>query len=490
MADNKITYDKYTNNFSSIERIDFSLLSNEDILKHSAFTNNEAGAVVPELYNNNEPVLNGVADRRLGTSDRDAICSTCEQDQINCPGHFGHIKLGEPVFHMGYMPYVKNILSCICIKCGKLLVHKNENEIAILSKTKSAKQRFQEIRNACKKVTVCSNCGLGVNKIKQEKKDGNVYLVAEPLKKIVDDNGGNKSNTTHKLSASLCYDILDLISREDCLLLGFDIDKCRPKDMIIKNFPVPPIQVRPSIKMESSGSGSLEDDLTHKLVDIIKTNQNLKDSKASGELSKASTGDLLLLQIHVTTFYDNKIQGLPKSQQKNKRETKSMSERLKGKEGRIRGNLMGKRVDMSGRTVITSDPCIPVNGIGIPLPIAMNLTYPEVVTPKNIDYLRTLVVNGQMRRYPGANFVIKNKFINGREEKRSFTLRIAKNIDIAPGDIVERHLVNGDIVLFNRQPSLHKMSMMAHRAHIINDPKYLTFRVNVSVTGPYNADGR
>ena len=162
---------------------------------------------------------------------------------------------------------------------------------------------------------------------------------------------------------------------------------------------------------------------------------------------------------------------------------------MKGKEGRVRGNLMGKRVDMSARTVITSDPYIGLNEVGIPLIIARNLTYPEIVTKHNYEYLTQLVSNGR-KKYPGANFVIKNIVDkDGGEAKHIFNLKYReKPIKLHLGDIVERHLVTGDIVLFNRQPSLHKMSMMGHRVHVINNPNLLTFRVNVSVTVPYNAD--
>lgn len=150
---------------------------------------------------------------------------------------------------------------------------------------------------------------------------------------------------------------------------------------------------------------------------------------------------------------------------------------------------MGKRVDMSGRTVITSDPFIALNEVGIPLVIAMNLTYPEIVTKYNHKYLAQLVKNGR-KNYPGANYVIKHTIDSeGNDAKHIYHLKYTeKTVPLKLGDTVERHLVNGDIVLFNRQPSLHKLSMMGHLCHIINRKDLLTFRVNVNVTEPYNAD--
>jgi DNA-directed RNA polymerase II subunit RPB1 len=495
METNKNTYAHIVDTVESITRIDFSIYSNPDVLGDSAIADPN-GITVAEIYNNNEPVQGGAIDKRLGVTDKQD-CGTCGETALKCPGHFGHIRFVEPVFHMGYLSFLKNILSCVCIRCNKLLVYKNEEEIAKLLKNKQGKQRFNEIRSICKGVTHCQKenygCGTPAHKITIDKKYGNVFLLAEAVKKNgeTDEAGETKKRAPQILTPQLCYDILKAVSDEDCMIMGFDPEKSRPEDMIIVNFPVPPVQVRPSIKMEILSSSTIDDDLTHKLVDIIKNNETLKNTKGDGSLVKSASvnDDFMLLQFHVATFFANDILGLPRSQQKNKKITKSLSERLKGKEGRVRGNLMGKRVDMSGRTVITSDPNIALNEVGIPLIIAKNLTYPEIVTKYNISYLKQLVKNGR-RIYPGANFVIKNIVDNeGNEAKHVYHLKHAvKPVPLKPGDIVERHLINGDIVLFNRQPSLHKLSMMGHKCHVINDPSLLTFRVNVSVTDPYNAD--
>lgn len=496
METNKTTYSRNIDTIENITRIDFSIYTNADVLKDSVISDPN-GLTVADIYANNEPVQNGVIDKRLGPTENKVECTTCGETVLNCPGHFGHIKFVEPVFHMEFLPYVKTMLSCICIRCNKLLVYKNEQEIFKMLTNKHGKQRYNEIKVLTKGITHCqkenSGCGTPAHKITIEKKYGHVRLLAEPIKRgaDVDEEGEKKKRMPKILSPQLCYDILRGISNEDCLILGIDPTKSRPEDMIIVNFPVPPVQIRPSIKMEILSSSTLDDDLTHKLVDIVKNNENLKDTKGDGSLVKTSSmgDDFMLLQFHVATYYDNQTLGLPRSQQKNKKVTKSLAERLKGKEGRVRGNLMGKRVDMSSRTVITSDPNVALNGLGVPLIIAKNLTYPEIVTKDNIKYLTQLVKNGR-RVYPGANFVIKN-IVNelGEEAKYIFNIKYAVNLPtLKYGDIVERHLVNGDIVLFNRQPSLHKMSMMAHKIHVINNSDLLTFRVNVNVTEPYNAD--
>ena len=147
-----------------------------------------------------------------------------------------------------------------------------------------------------------------------------------------------------------------------------------------------------------------------------------------------------------------------------------------------------KRVDFSARSVITSDPNIDIDEVGIPKKIAMELTIPEEVTPFNIKYLTELVKNGR-DEYPGANTVIRTVYRDGKADLHTIDLKYRKKaIKLNIGDVVERHAINGDYVLFNRQPTLHKPSMMGHKLHVINREDIHTFRMNVSVTGPYNAD--
>lgn len=343
MESSKNTYARIIDTIESITCVDFSIYRNSQVIQDSVISDPN-GITIAEIYNNGEPVQGGAIDRRLGVTEHKLECLTCGETALKCPGHFGHIRFVEPVFHMGFLLYLKNILSCICIRCNKLLIYKNENEIARLLR-KPGKQRFSEIRAACRGVTHCQKdgygCGTPAHKITIDKKYANVFLLAEAVKKSgeVEETVDGKKRAPQILTAQLCYDILKGVSDEDCRILGFDPEKSRPEDMIIVNFPVPPVQVRPSIKMEILSSSTMDDDLTHKLVDIIKNNENLKDTKGDGSLVKSASvnDDYMLLQFHVATFYANDIVGLPKSHQKNKKITKSLCERLKGKEGRIRG---------------------------------------------------------------------------------------------------------------------------------------------------------
>lgn len=190
-------------------------------------------------------------------------------------------------------------------------------------------------------------------------------------------------------------------------------------------------------------------------IDILKANTNLRKHEAEGSPAHLVAEFESLLQYHVATMMNNEISGIPASSQKSGRPIKSIRARLKGKEGRLRGNLMGKRVDFSARTVITGDPVLEIDQVGVPRSIARNLTFPETVTRYNIALLQTYVNNGPSE-HPGAKYVI-------RENGERIDLRFSKrggDILLQPGYKVERHLVDDDLVIFNRQPSLHKVFIL------------------------------
>ena len=487
---------KYDEDLHHISKIQFSVFTNDDIKDYSSVIKDTNGINLPESYENSEPKRGGLVDTRLGITDANLDCAYCGLGAKDCPGHFGHTKLVSPVFHYGFFPIVKNILSCICLRSARLLAHKVPEDLNKLVRLYKGKKRFTEIKKLSSGISV-SDVGVPVPKIKEEKKknSGALYLIAETsLSNVVSEDGTIENNkpVREKITASDVYNIFRNISDDDFRLLGFNPSLFRPEDLLITNFPVPPVAIRPSLRADYLASATYEDDLTHKLADIIKTNEKYRQQKekelVSGEESKYGNDLHNYLQYHVITYFDNDKSSFLTSEQKvGNKKFKSISERIKSKKGRIRGNLMGKRVNFSARSVITSDPNLKLNELGIPKKIAMEITFPEVVTAYNIERLTKLVRNGRYI-YPGANYVIQGSSL-GTSNIREYDLRYRKkSIKLKYGDVVERHLYNGDPVLFNRQPSLHKLSMMCHRAKIIDDERFNTFRLNVNVTPPYNAD--
>lgn len=490
----------YDEEITPIKSIDFNILGNEEIRQMSALGKDTNGIEIPDLYDNMAPKRGGMIDSRMGTTDFNIDCETCGLNSTYCVGHFGHITLAEMAYHMGYIQYIKKILSCICLKCSKLLIDKNEAELIELLKNKTDRGRWSEIRQITKKVSFCKKqgygCGTPVSKIRIEygKTTSSIDIISETNITGMQDEDNTVSATKKKkisqiIHPDMCYDILKNISDTDCLIMGINPETSRPENMILKYFPVPPIAVRPSSKADYMSSGNMEDDLTITLANIIKSNIKMRKHKETITESSAkfSQDHTNYLQYHIATYFNNENTPILKSEIRGK-SVKSLSSRFKGKPGRIRGNLMGKRVEFSARTVITPDPTIDLNELGVPVSIAKVITMPEVVTPNNIERLQALVRNGR-DKYPGANYVFPISKFEGRDNIKPIYLKYRQeSVELRLGDIVERHIQNGDYVLLNRQPTLHKMSMMGHKIKVINNPSLSSFRLCPFVCSAYNAD--
>ena len=450
--------------------VQFSIMSPEEIRKRSVVE-----VIKHETYDKDSPVIKGLFDPRMGTTDMDKVCGTCGQNNINCPGHFGHIELARPVYHYQFINMILKVLKCTCIHCSKLLINKDSSQVKDLMK-KSNKTRWNEIYQLSQKINRCgqeNDCGCGSKQPDKLKLDGMDGISAVWSKLDIEDN----TQKTQLLSVEKVKEIFERMTDEDVNILGFSDTWCRPEWMICSAFAIPPPSVRPSVKQDDSQR--MDDDITHKLCDIVKCNNTLK-SKIDNNSRKEVIDDWTkVLQYHIATIVDNELPGIAQAVHRSGRALKAIRQRLKGKDGRIRNNLMGKRVDFSARSVITPDPNIELDELGVPYPIAQNLTYPEIVNRYNREKLEKLLNNG-IDTYPGIKHIVKTNGLNITLTKRNIN-----DIELEDGDVVHRHLLNGDHVLFNRQPSLHKMSMMGHRVRVM---KGNTFRLNVSVTPPYNAD--
>ncbi|KAF2743054.1 beta and beta-prime subunits of DNA dependent RNA-polymerase [Sporormia fimetaria CBS 119925] len=483
----------------SIKEIQFGLLSPDEIRAMSVVQ-----ILYPETMDPEKrfPLKNGLNDPALGTIDRGNTCGTCHEDQQTCPGHFGHIELAVPVFHVGFITKIKKILETVCFSCGLILADFNRLEFKSAVRVKDAKKRFDLIwrlsrgRKVCLQETVDAKSaeqgkeahgGCGSIHPKSIRKQG-IQLMGtweidkENDQEATEDRGKTKKVEEKKLiTPQDALNVFKNISDNTLALLGLNADYARPEWMILRDLPVPPPPVRPSISVDGTGQGSRnEDDLTHKLGDILRANQTVKRAQQEGASPSAVLEYEHLLQYHVATYMDNDANGIPPALQKSGRPLKTIRGRLKGKEGRLRGNLMGKRVDFSARTVITGDPNLSLDQVGVPRTIAMTLTFPEIVTKFNISKLTQLVRRGPSS-HPGANFILKPD--GGRVDLRHAKDR--SNLSLQYGWKVERHIDDDDVIIFNRQPSLHKESMMGHRVKVM---PYSTFRLNLSVTSPYNAD--
>ncbi|KAL2147247.1 hypothetical protein VTI28DRAFT_202 [Corynascus sepedonium] len=481
-----------------IREIQFGLLSPEEIKGMSV-----CHILYPETMDETrtKPRDGGLNDPLLGSVDRQFKCKTCTENMTECPGHFGHIELARPVFHPGFIRRTKKLLEMVCHNCSKVLADRSDPQYAAAMRIRDPKVRFKRVWDICKSKKRCDNDP------PKQAEDGEFNPNGAPADRPVEGHGGCgnvqpvirqqaltlwgsietkdedgvKTKEKKIITPEMALNIFRRMSDEEMIDIGLNISQARPEWMIITVLPVPPPPVRPSISMDGTGTGLRnEDDLTYKLGDIIRANGNVRQAIAEGSPQHIITDFENLLQYHVATYMDNDIAGQPQALQKSGRPVKAIRARLKGKEGRLRGNLMGKRVDFSARTVITGDANISLDEVGVPRSIARTLTYPETVTPYNIAKLTKYVQNGP-NEHPGARFVVRSD--GTRLDLRHH--RRATGIQLEYGWKVERHLMDGDYIIFNRQPSLHKESMMGHRVRVM---PYSTFRLNLSVTSPYNAD--
>ncbi len=569
----------------------------------------------------------GLMDPHMGVIEPGLVCPTdnCKYDES--PGHFGHIALELPVIHIGFVNLIKTALKATCSKCSKILLHDTPSthpsnpELSeqdyyrtrirdIIIKHGVGSTEFSKIIKEVEKITTgtrrgqCMHCQAMQGKIMLDK--------PTTFKEKIDSQGAGKGEVERKLNPRDVREWLSAIPSEHLIFIGMDKDN-RPEWTVLKVLPVPPITVRPSITLDSGDRS--EDDLTHKLVDVLRINQRLRENRDTGAPQLIVEDLWELLQYHITTYFDNQTSGIPPARHRSGRTLKTLTQRLKGKEGRFRSNLSGKRVNFCARSVISPDPYLGVNEVGVPKKIAKELTVPIRVTSRNREQMRQMILRGP-DVHPGVNYIIRGDNRRVRINQRSrlinagfrchnpecneeTTLRpdmhqclpapnflpglvikpeifvnpvdgsqettyvvddeatlanlrgedvnaqklpeddpraklhyrwmhelaqadkvhpdphpehlevscphcgspadewgdrtgvedrlatIDRNGNPKPGLLVERHLIDGDVAIFNRQPSLHRMSMMVHEVRVMEGH---TFRFNLAVCTPYNAD--
>lgn len=445
----------------------------------------------------------GVLDQRLGTSQKNGVCHTCNEKIEFCVGHFGFLRLELPVFHIGFFKATMTLLQCICKTCARLLIPEEDILHGLQKRrrvpgpeTLQKKAMAKAVVDKCKRCRQCPHCGAFNGSVKKarplklyhERFTKRTQTAADDFqKRCAGAMEFNESVQQHigkvqeDINPATALELFKRMPDDDCVLLDFDPAVGRPEKMLLETLLVPPVCIRPSVHSEAD-STSNEDDLTVMLADIIHVNNIIRDYLLRGYPDVSVMDDWEYMQTQVALYVNTEANtgALPNPQ--NKGPQRGLCQRLKGKTGRFRGNLSGKRVDFSGRTVISPDPNIGVDEVCVPVHMAKVLTYPAKANMYNIDQLRQCVING-VDVHPGANYILKK---NGRRKfLRYVSDRVGEARQLQEGETVERHLRDGDIVLFNRQPSLHKLSIMAHRARIM---PWRTLRFNECVCAPYNAD--
>ncbi|MDO8647019.1 MAG: DNA-directed RNA polymerase subunit A' [Candidatus Diapherotrites archaeon] len=435
-----------------IANIEFSVLGPEMIRKMSALE-----VKTPETYDKDGyPMEGGLMDPHLGVINPGLRCKTCGQQMKTCPGHFGHLNLVRPVAHSEFSKKIEELMHATCQSCGRIALSDEKlNELKALMNDESI-DISKRILIKTKKAKKCPHCSGERPQVLLDKPT-NFYLDKD------------------RIYPTQIRDWMEKIPSKDLELFGYNSERVRPEWFVLTTLQVPPINIRPSITLESGIKS--EDDLTHKLVDIIRINIRLKDNIEAGAPQLIIEDLWDLLQYHVTTYFDNNTAGVPPAKHRSGRALRTLVQRLKGKRGRFRYNLTGKRVNFAARSTISPDPYLSIDEVGVPELIAKELTVPEFVTEWNEKAMKKM-----LKEETNIVYVIRP---NGQRKKVNEENRKEIEEELAPGFKVERTLQNGDVVLFNRQPSLHRISMMAHYARIMPNK---TFRLNPTACKPYNAD--
>ena len=515
---------------NQLKEMQFGVFSSTEIAKLSTIE-----CVNNRLYDENKkPIPFSPNDPRLGVNKEGIKCPTCHKKIENCLGHFGYVRLNFPIFHIGFFKKIIGILRCICKNCSRILLQEEEKQSIRLKASKIKKMSntrmkslMVDISKLCQKVKICPYCGALNGKVKHVQGNGPTIIVHEiekkDLEKLEEKNNEENAfsrkyesaiilysqknlsksnlafgkelnaetlnrifnNTTSKtitteLTSPYVYNLFSHISPEDVVFFGMDGENTSPLNLLLQYIIVPPLSIRPTVTMGSEVTN--EDDLTAKINEIIQINKVLKSylKEGNGNTYKLME-DINTLQMIHAYYINSNTKGINKNLIK-KKQIRSLCTRLKGKSGRFRGNLNGKRADFTGRTVISPDPNLRIDQLGVPVFMAMELTYPERVNENNIQILKKMILNGT-DRYPGAKFVIKK--IGENKKYLGYANREQECNELKIGDIVERHLLDEDLVLFNRQPSLHRVSIMGFHVKVL---PWRTLRFNESNCTPFNAD--
>lgn len=446
------------------EDAQFYILGDDENLEDSAVEVNKK-----DLFRHGMPVENGVYEAHMGTTENTWRCMTCFNAKRWCPGHYGHINLNYPVQNHTYKDEIIQWLKVICFSCGNLIINKTKS-IENVPRTKKLSEYVKLTRNTEKNIH-CGSCKTLHPHIARDK-NRTVTIWAEFYR-------GKRMENRYQLFNHLIAKIFEQISNETLELMG-KLPMSHPRKMILSVMRVPPNSIRPDIK-SISGGRSNNNDLTTLTKGIVEINNTLP----------AIIPDII--PDNVEADYTNQdmayyelVKGTPGSSNKSKivtntnRPPGSIANRITQKSGRIRRNLMGVRSWFTARSVITCDPMMPIDSLGIPLEVATKIHIPEIVTPQNRNRMMIYFSN-KRNIYPGC-VKIKKK----RTGKEHWIDSINQYFVLEVGDEVMRDVIDGDVVIFNRQPSMLGPSMTCHKIIVLTEGK--TFRMNISACVLYNAD--
>lgn len=453
MADNVAT--------AEIESIQFRMAGDED---------NKRDAVVEITHNTlfakkMTPFSGGCFDLRMGTTDNHFKCLTCKENKKNDPGHFGLLRMKIPLQSPLFVSETRRWLRMVCLHCGMLMLSDKK-----LSTVKGFK--FLEASKLTTEGVSCPFCSTIHPKIIKTDDD---YFSFQALY----DDG-----SLVRLRPSDIKKIFEQVSQGTVDALGA---MNHPKNLLLYNILILPPATRPCAPRNLGPDNSMSmHDLTTLIQSLILNNDR---DGADPTSERAAVRETMSQQVYydmihgsasttTSSISNNGRRGLMIGQ----RPTMAILRQLARKEGRIRKNLLGKRVWYISRSTISGNPQLQIDEVGFPQAFARILQVHETVQHYNYQRLMCHFING-VKRYPGCTRIQKAStgmvhHVTG--EHSSLIIEI--------GDVLVRDVVTGDLGFLNRAPSLERSSIGVHRIVVLNDPSIHTFQLNVIACAWYNAD--
>lgn len=446
---------------SKIHAVTFYIKGSDEIKDESYVTVSDKNS-----YRGNGPVPRGIQDSHMGPPNDKYLCQTCLNKKDTCPGHFGMVELKYPVKNPIFM-FTNRLMAWLrafCFECG-LTVYKNK-----INAKKS--KLLKEYANMAKTLKNCQHCGTEHPLVVRDKK--------EPLMIFKEYYADKRLLKREPFYNHKIWEALKRISNDTVIEIGKPLAS-HPKKLIIDKIQVPANTMRPDSKKMTGGRVS-HNDLTKLVRRIVATNETLPttipdldrlDSEARSKLTEEF--------IKLDNFVYDLIKGSGKrrSTDASNKPMMSLADSFPKKTGHPRQHLNARRCNYMTRSVITEDNLLRPNEVGVPITIAKELTIPLCVQPWNRHILTQFFLNRE--KYPGCNRLIKKS--NGQKYNIS---KIPLDYELQDGDIIERHLIDGDIIGFGRQPSLLFSSIGGHSVKILY--KGATLRLNISSCKFYNAD--
>ena len=416
----------------------------------------------------------------MGSTERDRVCATCSQGDRWCPGHAGVLNLNTPLQHPLTVTDTRAWLLITCHRCGDLLTRP---ETLARVRMLARKRRLPEAASANPAPgTACQKCSAVVPKIERSSDDNYSFFVTAGDAAA---RGVRAGALRRRLFPGEIHGILSRIPPDAVALLAPDPDQ-HPRNLLVRSVTVPAVTVRPQTRIPSLPSSENVGQLTSYLTALVTNNRLIPPDLGERYDEELAAPIMALNDAYYSLLKGSGVRAGGKGSLRVLAASgppSSLAGRLSRKQGRIRQDTLAGRSWLISRSTISGNPDLTPDEVGIPLLFARAFKVEEIVTVANLQRLTAIFLQREPGGYPRCRSVRRR-----RTGRRELVENIPPDVLLEPGDVVMRDAINGDLALFNRQPTLERSSIAAHRVVVMHDPRQTTFQMNVVTCSLYNAD--